>query len=127
MNRPSLLVSCTWYNCIVTIKNIPSLSKNSFTLKNTTNIFEIYYRFFLFILHKYGIINKRQKLYLFQYFSGQLFTISHCKCKMDPDESCYFYGELTIIKNRGTMTGHINKIYFAYCGCKIRDQDKPWE
>ena len=24
------------------------------------------------------------------------------------------------------MTGHIKKIYFAYFGCKIGDQDKPW-
>ena len=44
VNCLPLLVSCTYYNCIITIKNIPTLPTNSFTLKNTTNIFEVCYK-----------------------------------------------------------------------------------
>lgn len=47
-------------------------------------------------------------------------------CRNDPEKFCYICGELTLIKYRRNITDRIRRIYFAYFGCKIGDQDKPW-
>ena len=45
-------------------------------------------------------------------------------CKNDPDTFCYICGELTLLKYRRNLTDKIKRLYYAYFGCAIGDQDK---
>ena len=48
------------------------------------------------------------------------------KCKNDPDLFCYICGEITASKYRRKLTDRIKKLYLAYFGCAVGDQDKNW-
>ena len=45
-------------------------------------------------------------------------------CKKDPDTFCYICGELTLLKYRRNLTDKIKRLYYAYFGCGVVDQDK---
>lgn len=47
-------------------------------------------------------------------------------CLNSPDSFCYICGELTLKKNRRSITERVKKLYHLYFDCKIGDQDKPW-
>ena len=48
------------------------------------------------------------------------------KCKLDPDVFCYICGSFATPKQRTTITDFVQKVYHAYFGIKLGDQDKPW-
>ena len=48
------------------------------------------------------------------------------KCKLDPDVFCYICGSFATPKQRTTITDFVQKVYHAYFGMKLGDQDKPW-
>jgi len=48
------------------------------------------------------------------------------KCINSPDKFCYICGELTVLKQQVNITDFVKKVYFAYFGLKIGDQDKAW-
>ena len=48
------------------------------------------------------------------------------KCKNDSDLFCYICGEMTASKYRRKITDRIKKLYLAYFGCAVADQDKNW-
>ena len=45
-------------------------------------------------------------------------------CINDPDKFCYIRGELTLLKYRRSLTDKIKRLYCAYFGCAVGDQDK---
>jgi hypothetical protein len=47
-------------------------------------------------------------------------------CKNSPDNFCYVCGSYTTTSQRRTITSDICKIYWAYFGCHLGDQDKKW-
>ena len=47
-------------------------------------------------------------------------------CKNDPDTFCYICGELTLLKYRRNLTDKIKRLYYAYFGCAVGDQNKVW-
>ncbi|GBN18850.1 hypothetical protein AVEN_188287-1 [Araneus ventricosus] len=47
-------------------------------------------------------------------------------CSNDPNKFCYICGELTIKKQQRNVTDFVKKLYFAYFGVKLGDQDKSW-
>jgi hypothetical protein len=48
------------------------------------------------------------------------------KCKLDPDVFCYICGSFATPKQRTTITDFVQKVYHAYFGIKLGDQNKPW-
>ena len=48
------------------------------------------------------------------------------KCKNDFDIFCHICGKMTARKYRRKLTDRIKKLYLAYFGCAVRDQDKNW-
>ena len=54
--------------------------------------------------------------------------MASCKrrCKNDPDLFYYICGEMTASKYRQKITDPIKKLYLAYFGCALGDQDKSW-
>ena len=48
------------------------------------------------------------------------------KCKLDPDVFCYICGSFATPKQLTTITDFVQKVYHAYFGIKLGDQDKPW-
>lgn len=47
-------------------------------------------------------------------------------CVNKPDVFCYVCGEYTLAPNRNTVTTFIKRVYYAYFGMKLGDQDKSW-
>ena len=47
-------------------------------------------------------------------------------CRNNPDVFCYICGEYTIALNRKPITSFIRRVYHAYFGIKLADQDKAW-
>lgn len=47
-------------------------------------------------------------------------------CVNNPDSFCYICGELVLKKQSRSITEFIKKVYFAYFGVKIGDQEKSW-
>ena len=47
-------------------------------------------------------------------------------CKNSPDAFCYICGQFTLSGQRKKITPEISKIYKAYFGCPLGDQDKTW-
>ena len=45
-------------------------------------------------------------------------------CKSDPDTFCCICGQLTLLKYLRNLTDKIKRLYYAYCGCAVGDQDK---
>ena len=48
-------------------------------------------------------------------------------CKNDPDTFCYICGQLTLLKYLRNLTDKIKRLYYAYCGCAVGDQDARLE
>jgi hypothetical protein len=47
-------------------------------------------------------------------------------CVNSPNCFCYFCGEFIIKKHQPNITNFIRKVYCAYFGVKLGDQDKSW-
>jgi len=47
-------------------------------------------------------------------------------CKNHPDIFCYVCGEFTPKSQKRTITTDLRKIYGAYFGCRLGDQEKKW-
>lgn len=47
-------------------------------------------------------------------------------CVNSPDSFCFICGEYTLKKRQRNISAFIQKVYFAYFGLKLGDQDKPW-
>lgn len=47
-------------------------------------------------------------------------------CVNCPDSFCYICGEFVVKKQQRSITDFVKKVYFAYFGVKIGDQDKSW-
>ena len=47
-------------------------------------------------------------------------------CKNHPDCFCYICGEYKTVDTRKSITDFVRKVYYAYFGMKLRDQDNPW-
>lgn len=47
-------------------------------------------------------------------------------CVNSPDSFCYICGELVVKKQQRVLTDFVKKVYFAYFGIKVGDQDKSW-
>ncbi|GBL81380.1 hypothetical protein AVEN_143679-1 [Araneus ventricosus] len=47
-------------------------------------------------------------------------------CYNDLNKFCYICGEVTIKKQQRNITDFVKKLYFAYFGVKLGDQDKSW-
>ena len=45
-------------------------------------------------------------------------------CKNDCDTFCYICEELTLLKYQRNLTDKNKRLYYAYFGCVIADQDK---
>ena len=48
------------------------------------------------------------------------------KCVNSPDSFCYICGKYMVIKQQLNITDFVKKVYFAYFGLKLGDQDKVW-
>ena len=48
------------------------------------------------------------------------------RCVNLPDEFCYVCGEYIIKGDERNITNQVKKLYFAYFGVKLGDQDKSW-
>ena len=48
------------------------------------------------------------------------------KCANKPDVFCYVCGEYTLAPNRNAVTTFVKRVYHAYFGMKLGDQDKSW-
>ncbi|XP_073532722.1 uncharacterized protein [Phyllobates terribilis] len=51
---------------------------------------------------------------------------SRRSCLNDPDSFCYICGEYTLPKHRRNITDFVKKVYLAYFGVMLGDQDKFW-
>ena len=47
-------------------------------------------------------------------------------CVNSPDRFCFICREYTLKKRQRKISAFIKKVYFAYFGLKLGDQDKPW-
>ena len=47
-------------------------------------------------------------------------------CKNDSDSFCYICGDLTLLKYPRNLTNKIKRLYYAYFGCAVGDQNKDW-
>ena len=47
-------------------------------------------------------------------------------CCNDPDSFCYICGEYILKEYKRSITDFVRKVYRAYFGVKLGDQDKPW-
>lgn len=47
-------------------------------------------------------------------------------CKNCPNSFCYICGEFVVKKHQRNITDFVKKVYFAYFGVKIGDQEKHW-
>lgn len=47
-------------------------------------------------------------------------------CLNLPDNFCYICGEYVVKKHQRKITDFVQKVYHAYFGVKLGDQDKPW-
>ena len=47
-------------------------------------------------------------------------------CVNSSESFCYLYGEFVVKKQQRNITDFVEKVYFAYFGVKIGDQDKSW-
>ena len=47
-------------------------------------------------------------------------------CKNHPDSFCYICDEFKLTDERNCVTQFIKKVYHAYFGIQLDDQDKPW-
>ena len=48
------------------------------------------------------------------------------KCLNDPDVFCYICGRVTSLKQRCEITDFVKRVYLAYFGVRLGDQDKKW-
>ena len=48
------------------------------------------------------------------------------KCINSSDSFCYICGEFTTVDRKNSISVFTKRCYFAYFGCKLGDQDKPW-
>ena len=48
------------------------------------------------------------------------------KCKNDPDNFCYIYGQYTPPVHRRKLTPKVKLAYKFYFGCEVGDQDNKW-
>lgn len=48
------------------------------------------------------------------------------KCVNSADLFCYICGQFTTADRKQAISTFIKQCYFAYFGCKLGDQDKPW-
>lgn len=48
------------------------------------------------------------------------------KCKNDPDRFCYICGQVTLPNRKSNITDFVKKMYLAYFGFKLGDQDKSF-
>ena len=53
-------------------------------------------------------------------------TSSNRRCINDPNVFCNICGEYTLTQNRRLINDNLKKLYFAYFGVHMGDQDKPW-
>ena len=53
-------------------------------------------------------------------------TSKRRKCCNDPDIFCYICGCFTISSQKRNINSFIKRIYFAYFGVPLGDQDKGW-
>ena len=49
-----------------------------------------------------------------------------CKCPNDPDRFCYICGNVILPGRVAKVTDFVKKVYHAYFGVKLADQDKPF-
>ena len=47
-------------------------------------------------------------------------------CKVSHNAFCYICGNFVIKKHQRNITDFIKKVYFAYFGIEIKNQDKSW-
>ena len=47
-------------------------------------------------------------------------------CCNDPDSFCYICGVYILKERKRSITNFVHKVYRAYFGVKLGDQDKPW-
>ena len=47
-------------------------------------------------------------------------------CCNDPDSFCYICGEYILKEHKRSITDFVRKVYRAYFGVKLGDQDNPW-
>lgn len=47
-------------------------------------------------------------------------------CKNDPDRFCYICGQITLPNRKSKITSFVKKMYQAYFGIKLGDQDKSF-
>lgn len=47
-------------------------------------------------------------------------------CRVSPDSFCYICGSFVVKKQQRNITDFVKKVYFAYFGVKLCDQDKSW-
>ena len=48
------------------------------------------------------------------------------ECVNDPNKFCYVCGSLMTKNQQRSITGDLMKLYKAYFGCPLGDQDKSW-
>ena len=48
------------------------------------------------------------------------------QCRNNPDIFCYICGEYVMAKYRFNVRDYTKRVYEAYFGMKLRDQDKSW-
>ncbi|GFT23535.1 uncharacterized protein TNCV_3510421 [Trichonephila clavipes] len=48
-------------------------------------------------------------------------------CVNSPNYLCYICGSYTVKKQQRNVSNFVQKVYFAYFGIKLEDQDKSWE
>ena len=53
-------------------------------------------------------------------------SCSRRSCCNDPDSFCYICGEYILKEYKRSITDFVRKVYRAYFGVKLGDQDKPW-
>lgn len=56
----------------------------------------------------------------------QISEMAPRKCNNSPDCFCFICGEYTVLKQQLNITDFVKKVYFAYFGLKLGDQDKVW-
>lgn len=47
-------------------------------------------------------------------------------CANSPNNFCYICGEFVVKKQQRNITDFVKKVYYAYFGIKLGDQDKTW-
>ena len=82
--------------------------------------------FFLVLACSHFFFSVRVSSSLYSTVLPKICIMAQRKCINSPDSFCYICDEYTILKQKLNISDFVKKVYFAYFGLRLGDQDIAW-